>query len=481
MLATSKIMKSTLSYTVVSLLGRVISIPKGIIVGLVLLPSDFGLYNSIYIWFSYLTIVNIGLCTAGSRESAHYFGLEGEESKGVKIQNRAVSFDFLIMLVITVAFIIYSLQQPSLFLIACYVLVGVTYFLNQIGSYYERFNSARNKFVEIARANLVRNVVAPLLIMATIYYLKIYALFIVPIVALIVMLIYYGVKLPINFRFNFDRSGMGHLAYAGLFFGAGAMLSNLYYVVDRTFINMYLDNTVMGLYSFSMMFVMMIQTFLASFQGIFIDAINKNSSDGDYNLVIQKVMHYNRYLLFFTFLMIIVSQLGYYFVVEYFVKSYRESNSIFTILSTMMIFYAIFVIHSPVMASKLMRKENYLALIMLAGVVSAVIFNGIFVYLGWGGEGIALGTVISQAIMSVLTIIIVMKNYAGSFSPYFIKNYLIALFLIIYSGFFYYFATNHYPAGFITAYCISAVIGVLAVAQYYYKFNPFRLVFAEQP
>lgn len=478
MLDKFKLIKSTFLYWIVSIAGRLMGIPKNIIIGKILLPADFGLYNSVYLWFSYLTLINIGLCAAASRESAHFFGQKEQWRRGVEIQNKAISFDSIILFIVTLSFIgSSSLQKDTWPLISFFFMVGIIYFLNQINSYYERFNSARNRFPDIAKALLLRDMVASLFIIATIYYLKIYALFIGPIIALIAILLYYRARMPLNFRFNFDRIKMGHFFYAGLFFGISSLMSNLFYILDRTFIKLYLDNTIMGLYSFSLIFIMMIQGFLASFQGIFIDILNKDNDNSGCEETIEKVMSYDRYLLLLISFIIIIAQFCYYVLVEYFVVNYRESISIFSILSNMLFFYAVYVMYSPIMASKLMRKEKLLAFIMLAGVISGIIFNAVFIHLGWKGEGIALATVLSQGVITAVTMLSIMKYSSVLNLKRLFKNY--AAFLIIISAYticFYYIVAHHYSIEKVVI-CSSLFMTILlALAHFYYQISPLKIL-----
>ena len=55
------------------------------------MPNEFGLYNSIFLSFNYLMIINIGILSAASRESGHHFGQSGKEKLGINIQNKSIS------------------------------------------------------------------------------------------------------------------------------------------------------------------------------------------------------------------------------------------------------------------------------------------------------------------------------------------------------------------------------------------------------
>lgn len=474
----AKIIKDTLFTSAVSIIARGLAVPKSIVVGLVLLPADFGLYNSIFLWFSYLNIMsafNNGLFAAASRESAHHFGQKGDMATGIEVQNKAISFGSLIPLGILAIYLIYSFQKETPFLVTSYILVGVIFLLTHINSCYERFNSARNLFIGIAKANLIKSVLGSVLVIFTIYYLNIYALFLCPIIGLTVCLIYYMSKMPLKFCFNLNSAGMGKLMYSGLFFGASVIMWDLYFVIDRTFIKLFLNNSIMGLYSFSLMSVMMVQSFLASFQGIFVNTLNKNTDVKDKD-TINKVLHYNLYLLYFVFLMVVIIQFFYYVIVEYFVVNYRASGQIFIILSVMIYFYAMFVMPSAVMASKLMRKEGYVAFVVLLGIVSGVIFNSLFVYFGWKGEGIALGTVLSQAIISGVIMLVILRSAHRFDFRYLAKIIILSLLIVAYSSLFYYMVATKYPIGIIAIYSIMTVGAMLVFSQFFFNPKPFQLL-----
>lgn len=468
-----KILRAAIWYTGNSFIGRAIAIPKGIIVGLVLMPSEFGLYNSIYLWFHYLSMVNIGLLSTAGRESAYYFGQEEKEALGIEVQNKAIAIDFLITLGITVAFFCYSFKQQGSFMVTCYLLVGISYLLNKISGYYERFNAARNRFEGVAKANLIGNLVGPILIMFSIFYLGIYALLIMPVVGVVVKIVYYRKKFPLAFHPVRSFSGMMPFLYSGLFFGISSALSTLYYVVDRTFIKLYLNNTIMGLYSFSLVFTMMMFTLFTNVQSICLDTLNKSSGNVNSEEMLDKATRYIIYLLLFGALMITISLPCYYILVNYFLTNYRESGPIFVIFSLMVYFYAMFVLPSALLTSRLMQKEKLMAFIMSVGVVSGIIGNAIFVYLGWKGEGIALGTVISQAVTAGLTLFAFAK-YSRKYNLRQMKEIIgLTIFITLYIGTFYYMVVNEYVLWKLISCCLLAVLSLWAITVFYYQVHLF--------
>lgn len=452
------------------------AVPKGIIVALVLMPSEFGFYNSIYLWFHYLTMFNIGLCSAAGRESAHYFGQKGKEALGIEIQNKAISIDFLVALAVTFLFLAFSLNKQNILLISCFFLVGISYLLNKISSYYDRFNSSRNLFTGIAKANLLGSVLGPILIVSTIYFLKVYALFIIPIIVWLAKILYFKIKMSLKFRFTFDFSGMRKHLYNGMFFGISSMLSTLFFVIDRTFIKLFLNNTIMGLYSFSLIFTMMMYTLFTNFQSVVLNTLNKSSANVNKEDMFKKATHYIKYMLLLACLMIIFAQLCYYVLVNYFLVNYKESGTIFVIFSLMIYFYAMFVIPNSLLYSKLMQKERLSTLILLTGVVSGIIFNAVFLHLGWKGEGIALGTVLAQAIITILTLFVFIKCSAQYNIKHLIEIVLITFLICIFSGFFYYMAVSHYPLIVFLIYSTFAILTILGVSKFYFKLSPISLI-----
>lgn len=469
------IIKNTIWYTVVSLLGRAIAFPKGMIIGLLIVPEQLGLYASIYLWFNYLTMINIGLCSAAGRESAHCFGQKDKFDQGITIQNKAITLDLIMVLVIFVVFTVYSLMRPDFFTITCFLLVGITYLLDRISSYYDRFNSARNLFTGVVKADLTRNIIAPILIIGTIYFIKIYALFIIPVIAILIKITYYRAKMPINYRFTLDFSGMGKYLRVGVFFGISALLSTLYYVVDRTFINWFLDKRVMGLYSFALMFVMMMQALYANFQSILVDVLNKDSANINCENFVNGAMKYNSYISLFTILIVIACQIGYYVVVNCYLLNYRDSASIFIILSPMVYFYAIYSIPNVMLYSNIMRKEKISTLILLIGVVSGVIFNAIFITMGGRGEAVAFGTLLSQVVITGLNWYVFLRYSNRVDMKYITQMIHLTILFAIYSAFFYFITAKHCPL----AYCILFALfggGVfLVITEGFYKLNTFKM------
>ena len=464
-----KIIKSTALFTIVSFVGRLTSIPKNIIIGLVLMPNEFGQYNSIFLWFSYLMIINIGLLSAAARESGHYFGQEGKENIAINIQNKSIIIDFILTIIICIAFFIFAIQQETYFLVFCYLLVGITYILTKISSTYERFNSARNLFTSIAMVNLIGYILGPVLIMVTIHYFKIYSLFIIPIIVLLVQIAYYIKKLPIKFHLVFDISGMNKLLYAGIFLGIGSIFSSLHQIIDRTFIKLYLNDTIMGLYSFSMIISILMMSILSNLQSVFSYTLNKYSATVEKRKLFKETYQYLNYLLIFSLMLIIVSQLLYYILVNYFVVNYKDSCTIFIIYSTISYFYAIFIIPNAILSSSVMRKEKIIALIMFIGIIISIIFNAFFLNLGWKGEGLALGTVLSQLVIAGLTLFSFNRYSEIQFSRNVYEILLLTIIIIIYSGTFYYMVISNYPVVYLLLCCFIGISAVFIISILYFK------------
>jgi hypothetical protein len=221
---------------------------------------------------------------------------------------------------------------------------------------------------------------------------------------------------------------------------------------------------------------MMIQALYSNFQSILIDSINKHSSTLSGEGIFERTTKYIDYIMLLSVVIVVCSQLFYHVMVTYYVKGYAQSSPIFAILAGYNYFYGIYVVLSALLFSKAMEKEKYGILICAASVVGAVLLDGLFIWLGLKGEGIALGTTLSQAVMTGVSLwIFVRHTEHASLSPL-AKMCSITGVFVVYNTLFYYLVSRGYPIAYGIA-CAVVVLSVLFVmTERFYRFNTYATV-----
>jgi len=135
-----------------------------------------------------------------------------------------------------------------------------------------------------------------------------------------------------------------------------------------------------------------------------------------------------------------------------------------------------FIFPSAILSSSVMRKEKVISLIMFIGVISSIIFNIVFLNLGWKGEGIALGTVLSQLVIAGLALF-AFKNYSKMLVFHFVPEILLlTTIIIIYSGSFYYMVINNYQLWNLILCCFIGLSTLLIITKIYFKIEIVDLI-----
>ena len=97
------------------------------------------------------------------------------------------------------------------------------------------------------------------------FWLKVYALLLAPLIVNIVLWFYYLKKGSINYYFVLDRKEMFRLLKVGIVLQAGALVFWAYQLMDRTIIASMLPQEQLGLYTYAMGFVMIALSLPGSF------------------------------------------------------------------------------------------------------------------------------------------------------------------------------------------------------------------------
>lgn len=79
-------LKHSGKFNLVNLMNNIFSIPKSIIIAVVLSPSDYGVISYLGLWSLYAALVNPGFISASNREIAYLIGRkEGKRPSRYKI------------------------------------------------------------------------------------------------------------------------------------------------------------------------------------------------------------------------------------------------------------------------------------------------------------------------------------------------------------------------------------------------------------
>src|SRR4030067_3173260 len=198
------IARNSLKFSTINILAAVIALPVGIYVATVVSPEEYGVFGFLGLWLTYATLIRPGFTASGYREVPVLLG-KGEDEKALRIQNISITSDMLYLILPFIVILGASLFYENTLIKYGLILTAVRYAITQLFSYWSGVNFLRQNFNVVAKGKFIAAIVAPVVMVASVYWLKGYALLAAPILAAILSGIYYWKRGPIQFRFTFDR------------------------------------------------------------------------------------------------------------------------------------------------------------------------------------------------------------------------------------------------------------------------------------
>ncbi|MFC1904263.1 oligosaccharide flippase family protein [Chloroflexota bacterium] len=404
------IIRNSLKFSSVNLLTGLISLPVSVYVATIILPEEYGVFGFLGLWLMYATLIRPGLTMSGYREIPVLLG-KGEEKEALKVQNIAVTSDMLYSVLPVIVILGASFFYTEPLLKIGLVLTAISYGATQLANYWDGVNFLRQKFNVVARARLIAAIVLPLVIVASVYWLKVYALIIAPIVLAMFLGIYYRKWGPINFHFTFNWQETVRLVKPGIVLQSVALLFWAFRLADRTIIASTLSLEQLGLYTFAIGFItrmlMIPRDFNNVLQPILYKELGRASSiyEG-----FKDTMRIAVYMALGVSVLIPLAQFGFYLIVSLITVNYVGSIPVFYILSYNVYLASVGAVADMILMSKVVNKQKISLCIYSIGLAVNIIFDLLVIKLGYGVVGVAWVTICTQGLVT-LTLYYLTKNY----------------------------------------------------------------------
>jgi len=411
--------KNSLKFTSVQLISAFIAVPVSIYVATILVPEEYGTYGFLGLWSMYATLITLGLLTAGYREIPVLLG-KGEDKQALRIQNITITSDMLYSILPFVVILGASFFFSEPILKFGLIVIAVAYGINHFVGYWSGINFLRQNFTVAAKGRLIAAIASPIVIAASVYWLKVYALLVAPIFAAVVLGIYYWRKGPINFRFTFDWKETVRLVKIGVVLQAGILVFWSFRLADRTIIASTLPLDQLGLYTFAIGFIMMVLVIPTNvtnvLQPILYQELGRASS------ILEGLKDTRRiavYLAIGGAVLIPISQLAFYLVVSLITTKYIDSIPIFYVLSYNIYLASVMAVATLILVSRVVNKQKVSLAVHTVGLALNIIFDLLVVKLGYGVVGIAWVTICTQGLVT-FTLYYMAKSYMfGNIKEYF--------------------------------------------------------------
>ena len=409
MIDIKKVFKQTVKFNVVSIISALIQIPTQIIIGVFLLPEEFGIISLISLWSLYSGLINPGMLSAGQREIPYLIGKKNIE-QSLKVQNVSISSD-LIYSILPFLVIICSSYFYSNKIIKIGLIITAFYFIiNKLPTYWSSINFANQKFSVVASGRLIGVICSPIIIICFIYLLGIYAVLMAPLISAIITGVYYLIKGPINYSFKLEWKEIIRLIRIGFVFSLSGVIFYGYKMADSTIIASFLPLNDLGLFSFAMALIMFGINFLADFgrvlEPIIWEHFGKVDNEEESFENIKNIIIYTA---IFTAMLIPFAQIGYGVVVKLIVPKYLLSFPLFIILSSMLYLAMMPTIPNIILNSVIVNKQKYVTLVYALGLSINIILNILAIKVGYGIKTIAFITIGSQGLITIILFILSSK------------------------------------------------------------------------
>jgi O-antigen/teichoic acid export membrane protein len=451
--------RQSLKFSVIQIIGTVITMAVSIYVGRILTPEEYGVYGFLGLWLSYAALISPGIINAGSREMPGLLG-KGEVAKAVRIQNVALTSELIWALIpFAVIFVASFFFQDSVTRTGM-MIIAFSYLTLRITNMFSSMNYIREKFNTVAIGNLILALGVPIIIVISVYWLKVYALLIAPLSVNIILLFYYLKKGPIGYRFQTDRGEIGRLLKIGIVLQAGSLIYWAYQLMDRTLIASFLSQEQLGLYTYAIGFVTVALNLPISFTNVLQPILWRTAHGADsIKEGFKDAKRIAVYLALGTTMLIPLAQLGFYDVVNWITPKYIGSIPVLHVLSYNICLAALVVIPNLVLNSAIVNKQKVVLLFYAVGLVINVALNILIIKLGYGIVGVAWVMIGSQALVTLAMYCYAQRYMFADTKEYLHLQVKILLPFVVSIGFFF---LHQYLE---TSYGIKAFTGISIAAQ----------------
>jgi len=400
-------------------LGNITGIITGIVTRKFLGPALMGIWSYIQVIQYYSNLGQLGILSAAERELPYYFGKKNQE-KSEKIEGNAFFFTFLVGFVLFFGIVIYAFSVKSRVSAPYFyglLTVAILAVGGQYGLFYTVLLRAHKSFSILSQAKVIFALTWLLLTLSLVIPFKIYGIYLVAILVMFtnISFCYYKTRYPLTF--NFDLKELKRLFVIGaplILLSAGIIsIKN----IDRVFIANMLGPEQLGYYSIAIMASDYVFSIPSTFSIVMFPRFQESYALKDSIVDIQNFIdtptqilaHFIAIIIGFAFLILPP-------MVMAILPQYLEG-----ILALKILLLGAFFISLTHMSSQFLitlNKQSYMVPLVFFVVAVGGLLDYLFIKWGYGINGVALGTGITNFLYYFLILRYAMLHYTN------IKNIL---------------------------------------------------------
>jgi len=404
------IARNSLKFTSVKTIAALAGLGVTLYAATILLPEEYGTYGLLILWLTYVSLVTPGTNIAASREIPILLG-KGQQEDALKVQNISLSAELAFTIVPAAAIVGAAFFYTEPVMRWGLLIIAVCFIAMRLSGLWSNMVFIRERFNTVAIVSIIAAVVAPVVVLATLPSLKVYAMVLGAPVAFIISAVYYFAKGGIGFRFSFDRREIVRLTKVGIVLQGLVVVIMAFHMADRTIIASTLSLEQLGLYVFATGFLTYGLSFFDDFARVLQPVLWRHAGTAESVYKgFQDTRRIAVYLALGTGIVIPLAQMAFMLIATLLTPKYIDSIPIFNVLSYNLFLMAIAIVPSLILNSSLVNKQNLALLFYAAGLAVSIGLDILMVRLGYGVIGIAWVTIASQCLVTVMLYYLI-KNY----------------------------------------------------------------------
>jgi O-antigen/teichoic acid export membrane protein len=418
--------KNSIRFSLVGIGAAALGLPVSIYVTAILSPEQYGIYGVLILCLTYASLIGPGFLMTGKREIPVLLGQE-EVGKAKSVQNISMSGELLYTILPLSAIIIASFFFSQPIMKFGLLIVAAVYLSTQLASFWGGIIFIREKFGIAVKGNLILAILVPILIAATINWIGVYSLVISPLIASIIVWIFYLRTSSVEFHFTWDSHELIRMFKIGIVLQLTSLVYWGFRLADRTIVASTLSLDDMGLYTAAAIFVAYAQVLPTDFTRVLTPIMWRESISGSFKDASRIAV----YVALATSILIPLMQLLFYLIRELLTAQYVNSIPVFNILSYNICLAMVCTAPAIILSSKIVNKQNIVLVVYSVGLALQIALALLLIKLGHGIAGVALAAVIVQAMITIATFVLAHRYMFDKMREALSRYFLIILPIVV--------------------------------------------------
>jgi len=378
-------------------------------------PTAMGVWSMLQVILNYCGYASFGTTKAMARDYPFYRG-KGEHEHAEKLKDLILTFSILMTFIPAVGITIYLAAQWASITPALrmgLVFISVYLFIQRFYDLTLVLLRSDRRFEVVSMLTVIESIGGIIITFSLVYSMNIYGLFIGTALVTLGLLFFIFKVNPYHFRFFWDNTALWRELKLGIPLSASSFLVAFLKGLDKLIVANQLGFLALGYYSIAMMS----RTYVNSLPLMFAHVWYPNLQE-EYGRR-ENARSISNYLLTPVFAISIVIPIlcGLaVFLVPVLVHLFLPKFILGLLAMKIFLIGALFTAMGRFSNRFLITLDKYLITIPIA--ILAITVNGVlnwsFIQLGWGIQGVAIGTVISFAVYGLLSYSAAMKHFSSS-------------------------------------------------------------------